>query len=245
MRKSYGIIAILVPESSTFAQIRRIILNHPAQLAVRIRADIIAGVYPFGARLPVNELCRRYQTSHMPIREALRLLSGEGIVISEPNRGARVRSVDESFVDELLNMRAVMEAHLARRAAERAKASDVAQLVAIEERLERHVEEKDYDQALAANRDFHQHIYVLADSREAAENIGRAWYLLAMLWQRFGYGEDRFSAVISDHQHLITAFAANDAQAAEMLMAAHVIKSKHVLIRQMHAQSALPTPTLP
>jgi DNA-binding GntR family transcriptional regulator len=231
-----------MPDRFTFAQIRRIVLSQPAQLAVRIRTDIIAGVYPFGARLPVSELCKRYQTSHMPIREALRLLSGEGIVISEPNRGARVRSVDESFVDELLNMRAVMESHLARRAAERAEADDVARLAAIEERLERHVKAQDYDLALADNREFHQLIYAMADSQDAAENIGRAWYLLAMLWQRFGYGEDRFAAVISDHQHLITAFGANDAQAAEMLMAAHVIKSKHVLIRQMHAQPAADAP---
>ena len=230
---SLDIVVTLVPLLPIFAQIRRILLNHPAQLAVRIRADIIAGVYPFGARLPVNELCKRYQTSHMPIREALRVLSGEGIVIAEPNRGARVRSVDESFVDELLNIRAVTESHLARRAAERADANDVARPTAIEESLERHVEAQDYEQALAANREFHQYIYAVADSRDAAENIGRAWYLLAMLWQRFGYGEDRFAAVISDHQHLITAFAASDSQAAEMLMAAHVIKSKHVLIRQM------------
>ena len=62
-----------------------------------LRDDIISGSLPFGSRLRIDELATRYGVSHMPIREALRELHGEGLVVIEPNRGARVRSIDLSF----------------------------------------------------------------------------------------------------------------------------------------------------
>ena len=107
-----------------------------SKIAQRIRTDIVAGVLPFGSRLTIDQLASRYETSHMPVREALRELVGEGIVVAEPNRGARVRTIDESFVSELMNVRAGIEGHLARRAAERATSQQIEQLWAIENELE-------------------------------------------------------------------------------------------------------------
>jgi DNA-binding GntR family transcriptional regulator len=103
----------------------------------RLRADILAGAFGFGARLKIEDLARRYATSHMPIREALRSLHGEGLIVIEPNRGARVRSIDVDFVRNMFDLRVAIEAMMTRRAAERATSDDLAQLAAIESRLER------------------------------------------------------------------------------------------------------------
>ena len=67
----------------------------------RIREDIVSGVLGFGERITIDALATRYQVSHMPVREALRELQGEGLVVSEPNRGARVRAIDVNFIDNL------------------------------------------------------------------------------------------------------------------------------------------------
>ena len=56
-----------------------------------IRQDIITGTLPLGTRLQIDALAVRYGVSHMPVREALRELRGEGLVTIEVNRGARER----------------------------------------------------------------------------------------------------------------------------------------------------------
>src|SRR5690606_29757117 len=93
-----------------------------------IRQDIIAGRFSFGQRLKIDELANRYGTSHMPIREALKLLSGEGLIDMEPNKGVRVRTVDVAYVTNLFDIRIQLESLQARRAAERRSADQLQDL---------------------------------------------------------------------------------------------------------------------
>ena len=69
--------------------------GQPGWVYDRIRDEIVAGCLGPNERLKVSELAARYGTSTNPIREALQLLRGEGFVVIEPNRGARVRPIDE------------------------------------------------------------------------------------------------------------------------------------------------------
>jgi DNA-binding GntR family transcriptional regulator len=213
----------------------------------RLRDDIISGALPFGSRLTIDQLSRRYATSHMPVREALRQLAGEGIIDSEPHRGARVRSIDTSYVTELLDLRAGIEALLARQAALVATSADVQQLEIIESRYERCAQADDHESALIANSEFHRYIYSLSGTSDALGLVNRHWVVLAALWKRYGYPRERFSGVINDHQQIIHALFENDGKAAEMIMGAHVIKSRQYLVQQMlnagHQSSAEATIT--
>lgn len=209
------------------------LVKKQTDMASQIRADIVDGVLAFGSRVTIDQLAVRYRTSHMPVREALRQLAGEGIVVTEPNRGARVRTIDADFVAALMDLRAGVEAHLARRAGECATDGEIAKLKAIQSRLEAHVAAKRYAAILAANLEFHNQINEMANSPDGAEIVDRHWLLIAALWRRYGYGEERFGGVTDDHRHLIMAFEARDGLAAELIMGAHVMKSKRMLIRQI------------
>ena len=94
----------------------------------RLRNDIVSGAFAFGSRLVMEDLASRYGVSHMPIREALRVLHGEGLVVIEPNRGAHVRPMYSGFIEDLFDMRAAVETMLARRAAQRRTAEHLARL---------------------------------------------------------------------------------------------------------------------
>src|SRR3954462_13317278 len=100
-------------------------------VALRIRDDVVAGNLGFGERLTIDALAIRYDVSHMPVREALRELQGEGLVVVEPNRGARVRNIDANFIDNLFEIRTALEVMMVRRAARRARPSDVDELTAV------------------------------------------------------------------------------------------------------------------
>ena len=102
----------------------------------RVRDDIVKGSFDPEARLTIDMLASRYGSSHMPIREALRELAGEGLVRFEPRRGARTLPIDRKYIDNLLTMRAELEPLLARQAAARMDALGLARLEALQAELE-------------------------------------------------------------------------------------------------------------
>jgi len=204
-------------------------------IADRIRDDIVAGVLPLGSRVTLDRLASRYGTGHMPIREALRQLQGEGLVVLAPNRGARIRAVDVEFVRNIFDMRIAIEAMLARRAAERIDRAQVARLTAIEAEFEARAQDGDHAALLRLNREFHIVICDAARNPEAAAVLDRHRRLIAALWTLHGYGDDRALGVISDHRHLIAALAAGDADSAASLAMAHAAKAKQALVARMTA----------
>ena len=214
--------------------------NKTASLEIcnRIRDDIVAGALPFGSRLTLEGLATRYATGHMPVREALRQLQGEGLVVQTPNRGARVRAVDVDFVRNIFDLRIAIESMLARRAAERIKPRKVAALEAVQVDFEASIAARDFAGALAANRVFHQIINEAAGNPEASALLDRHWRLIAALWNVYGYGEERAAGVVSDHHQMIRAFTARDADMAACLAMAHAAKAKHELIARMLRQPA-------
>ena len=206
-------------------------------IGLRIRDDIVSGALHFGERITMDALSSRYGVSHMPVREALRELQGEGLVQIEPNRGARVRSIDSSFVENLFEIRTALEVMLVRRAAVRCTPGDIAELQAIEDTLEQLISAGDHALVVAENRRFHQAINRCAANVDALPIVDKHWMLLAALWRHYGYGEDRFSGVANDHQNLIQALAARDQEAAAMIMGAHATKAKLALLARIRAQA--------
>jgi DNA-binding GntR family transcriptional regulator len=199
-------------------------------VGLRIRDDIVGGALPLGSRITIDALASRYGVSHMPVREALRDLQGEGLVVIEPNRGARVRTIDARFVENIFEIRTALEVMMVRRAAQRATAPDIARLRSIENALEAEIAREDYAAVVSENRAFHREINRIADNADALPMLDRHWTLLAALWRNFGYGPQRFAGVANDHRHIIAAIEAHDEEAASAIMGAHAAKAKRELL---------------
>jgi DNA-binding GntR family transcriptional regulator len=209
-------------------------MARPPDIAQFLRRDIVAGELPFGSRLRIDELATRYGVSHMPVREALRELHGEGLVVIEPNRGARVRPLHLGFVEDLFDIRSAIETMLARRAAERRGEQHLQRLAEAEEELEAMVAREDIASVPQANRRFHGVINDAAGNPGALSVVDRHWLLVAALWNRYG-SERPFGGVIDDHRHIMRAIGRGDASAAAMLMGAHIERAKHDLLDRMAA----------
>jgi DNA-binding GntR family transcriptional regulator len=203
-----------------------------ADIEQRLRNDIVSGDLPFGARLRIEDLALRYGVSHMPVREALRVLHGEGLVVIEPNRGARVRPIYRGFIEDVFDVRCAIETLLARRAAERRTSAHLVRLRAAAERLESLVADGEHAGVPLANREFHTAINDAAGNPGALPIVDSHWLLLAALLKRYGYGDERFPRVIEEHQHLIYAIERRDGNAAALLMGAHIEKAKNNLLRR-------------
>ena len=143
----------------------------------RIRDDIVKGTFDPEARLTIDRLATRYGSSHMPIREALRELAGEGLVRFEPRRGARTLPIDRSFIDNLLTMRAELEPLLARQAAARMDREGLSELEMLQNAFEAAVGRRDDSAAIDMNGRFHSTINQIADTAEACAIVDRHWLL--------------------------------------------------------------------
>ena len=196
----------------------------------RLRNDIVSGTLPFGSRLIIEDLAIRYDVSHMPIREALRVLHGEGLVVIEPNRGARVRPIYRGFIEDVFDVRCAIETMLARRAAQRRTRLHVVQMREAAQKLEAMVASGDLASVSLANRAFHRVINDAAGNPGALPIVDSHWLLLAALLKRYGYADERFQRVIEEHQHLIHAIERQDAHSAALLMGAHIEKGKTNLL---------------
>lgn len=203
------------------------------EVSDRIREDIINGKFAGGERLKLAELANLYATSHMPIREALRILNGQGIVDFTPNSGMRVREIDVSFMIDLFDVRLALEAVQARRAAERLTPAASNAISSAKTEFERVAADSDRDATLKANHRFHQAISQASGNREATEIEERHYQILRIVWQRYGYASERLEGVIEDHRLLTSAILDQDAEAAGLLAAAHVMRARRNLLTKM------------
>jgi DNA-binding GntR family transcriptional regulator len=121
-----------------------------------LREAILAGVLSPGARLRQEDLAERFGTSRIPVREALRALEYEGLVSSEPNRGFTVTELDADDVEEVYDLRIVLEGHAVRVALPLLTDEDITELDALFEAM---TNAASPDEQLAAREGFYIRLY--------------------------------------------------------------------------------------
>jgi DNA-binding GntR family transcriptional regulator len=203
-----------------------------------IRRAILAGRLAPGVRLKEEELARELGISRTPVREALLILQTEGLVDSSPNRGAVVREYESDDLDDLYQLRAVVEGFAARLAAQRLPQPKLVELHASCDRFAALREQGDLDGLVQENLRFHTMILEAAGSERLAE-IVRKVTQLPLVYRSYGsYTPAQAAASEHVHRQLVTAFEARDAERAEHLMKEHVYSARDVLVAQLRRQEA-------
>jgi len=197
-----------------------------------IREDIISGKLGPNERLKVADLAERYGTSTNPIREALQQLRGEDFVIFEPNRGARVRPIDESFVRDIIEIAALIEPALTRWFVSIATEADIVQLETIQAEIEA-LNFADPMRHGQLDTQFHQVIYDRHYNRHAADLWWRHREVLRAISRRFPTSLSRRIAVLREHHALIEAIRAQDPDRAAAVIGGHVEGSGRHIIEHM------------
>jgi DNA-binding GntR family transcriptional regulator len=208
-----------------------------ASLYELIREDIIEGRIAANERLVVVDLARRHGTSTNPVREALQLLRGEGFVVFSPNRGARVRAIDQDFVRDIYEIGVLIEPALTRWFVNMATAEDIAEL----ERIQGLIEENNFaDQFRHSELDtaFHMVMYERHYNRHATELWWKHREVLRAVARRFNFTLARRAAIMREHRALITHIKAGEADKAAELVAHHVEGSGRHVLEHMRARSA-------
>lgn len=207
--------------------------THYSRVANRMREDIARGILAPEEWLKVRVLSERYGASAAPIREALQVLQGEGLIVMEHNRGARVRRIDAQRLIHIFDLREAVESFLTAAFAESASPHQIAILEAVQAQHDQAVDAHDFDASFDINRQFHQIINGASRNYEALEVIGRHLALTRALRLSCGFSEVRQRTVQREHHQLLDAFRRGDGNAARQIAALHVRSSRDDLLSRL------------
>jgi len=208
----------------------------PRSVYERLRGDIIEGVLEANERLKVNTLAARYGVSTNPVREALQQLRGEGFVVITPNRGARVRAVDEQFFHDTSEIEMLIEPFLTRWFVGIATEADVAELEAIQAEIEA-LNFRSLDEHSALDTRFHRLMYERHPNRHMLDLWWNHRDILSAVARRYDITLSRRVAVIREHRAILSCIKAGDAEGAAAMVAQHVEGSGKMWIDQMRSSA--------
>jgi DNA-binding GntR family transcriptional regulator len=188
-----------------------------------IEEDITTGKLAPGTRLEEMQLAAQYGVSRTPVREALVLLTAEGLVEPRTGRGTVVKEVPFERVVEMFEVMGELEAFCARHAARRMTDAGRAALIAVHKACEEAYEIGNSDAYFYANEKFHEFIYVASQNQflyEQATALHRRLRPYRRLQLRV---RDRMSKSLQEHAEIVQAIIRNDAEGVVSLMRNHIL----------------------
>lgn len=199
------------------------------EVAATLRDRIFAGELLPGTFLDEVQLAEQMAISRTPLREALKVLTAEGLVRHELRRGCFVNEVTEQDLDEIFPVIALLEGRCAFETARNATDADLQALEALHDRLNRHARARRINDYYDVNFAIHEAIITLANNRWLAQVIGdlRKLVKLARLQQLHAPG--RLEQSLSEHMAVFAALKARDAEGAEAAMRTHLTRQRAAL----------------
>lgn len=183
-----------------------------------LRDDIVLGKRLPGARLVERDIATELNVSRLPVREAIRALVTEGIVVARPRSWAIVREFTLQDVQDYAEVRSAIETQLFILATKRHDEQGLAGLRQVLAREERAAREGDVHESRAASGAFHEYMAVLAGNEMFVE---LAQVFATRLKWVFGLHGD-LVAMAADHRTLYDAIAARDVELVTELVTTHL-----------------------
>lgn len=196
-----------------------------------LRADILSGKYPPGASLTEAVVAEEYAVSRTPVREALRQLQLARLVKIIANKGAVVEGITKNDIDDIYEIRLLIERLAAERAAENATEEDVARLQEIIDLTEFYFERKDIEKLKSMDGRFHEYIYVLSHRRILSDILTDLHSSLIRFRGDSMRCAGRTEQTIKEHRDILSAIAVHDAVRAGDLVNLHISNSYHNIAR--------------
>lgn len=198
-------------------------------VAATLRDEIFDGTRAPGSFVDEVALCERLKISRTPLREALKVLTAEGLVRHEPRRGCFVNEVTEQDLDEIFPVIALLEGRCAFEAACNASDADLAVLETLHQKLQAHAAAKRIVDYYQTNFAIHEAIITLADNRWLAQVIADLRKILKLARLQQLHAPGRLAQSLSEHLAVFAALKARDSEGAEAAMRTHLTRQREAL----------------
>jgi DNA-binding GntR family transcriptional regulator len=213
--------------AGSLAQEARLPNTRAAAVHQQLRADLLAGAFPYGEPLVEEQLAERFHTSRTPVREALRRLEGDGHVVRDRSGRMRPNPPRVSAMHELYGVRMVLEDYAVRGAA--AARGPALEALRAEWRERAEDIQDDGPDFVQADEDFHEGVARASGNRATERYIRDINERIRVLRIHDFTTFDRIVTTVHEHAEIADAAWSGRADAAAALMRVHVERSAAVV----------------
>ncbi|MCL4767503.1 MAG: GntR family transcriptional regulator [Hyphomicrobiaceae bacterium] len=206
-----------------------------------LRREILSGALKPDQRLRLGELASRYETSEMPVREALRMLHRDGLIIMHNHRGAMVSKLSAERAAEYVEVRMLLETYAASSSTRFHTEESIAKLRQIQARMEKAVEAGQSGRFRQMNRELHEAICAPCPNTVLKSTLAELW---DQVWRAhsdsiFDADKGRMAGALAEHAAIVKAIASRDPARVEAAMDSHrqhTLKAWRRVVEQKRAQ---------
>ncbi len=217
---------LVVPSGEEFATVTEMV-------TVALRQSIVLGRLSPGERLDQGRIAELLGVSITPLREAIRVLEGEGLVTLFPNRGAYVAKLGVEQVNELYTMRSAIEALISGLGAERITDDALADLSRVLDLMETCTKNREYARLIEYNREFHFITYRASGMPWVCEFIEQFWNRGARYRYVYICLEGKAAEALKEHRTIYEACRAHDRDSAEKLVREHMEDTRRTVVEYL------------
>ncbi|RMA42280.1 GntR family transcriptional regulator [Rhodophyticola porphyridii] len=192
------------------------------ELVTRLREAIVQGTLAPGAKVPERELCESLGVSRTPLREALKVMANEGLVVLESNRGARVSNVTMEELEAAFPVIAVLEGLAGELACARASDDEIARIALRHRDMFRHYEAGNRPAYFQANRDIHDALMAAARNPVLAQHYTMLSSRVERARLLANVSDSRWAEAVEEHHDILAALEARNGARLRDLLTAHL-----------------------
>lgn len=199
----------------------------------RLRRDILDGKLRPGARLKQEEVTRELGVSRTPVREALHRLETEGLIQFLRRSTVIVSSIPKARVEEIFELRALLESYAAEKAADRLNEKNLGKLHHLVDEMSNYDTQKDIDKLLQRNDEFHKLICALSGNETLLNMLEQIWRDIRRL--RFNYllTEAGHEQSTREHRKLLEALESGDKRLISAIVHKHARRTMEGILQTL------------
>lgn len=200
------------------------------QVYVRLAESISTGEYPRGTRLVEADLCRRFNVSRTPLRAALAKLERDRLIETHAHRGCVVRGHSRNDIEQLYELRKILEGSAISLAVGRIDSPRLRQLEELIRERRAITDPVNYDRLAEIDKQTHLLLYDASGNPWLVEMIEMVLRILRVYRELDLRIPDRTETALRDHEGILRAVERGDAAEAERLVRDHIDRSKHSVL---------------
>ena len=201
----------------------------------RLRSEILGGKLAPGSRLKQDELTKRLGVSRTPVRDAMHELYADGLITFVGRNSAVVSGISRKSIEEVFELRALLEGYAADRAAERLTERDIGKLRKLIREMDEHHSENRIERLLAKNTEFHQFICVRAGNETLLSMLDRIWRDIERLRINYLYTPEGHERSTREHEELVNALESRDKERIRQIVCKHAARTKEGILTTLGA----------
>lgn len=206
-----------------------------------IRNTIVSGQFPPGMRLMELHLAKDMGVSRTPVREAIRKMELEGLVVMIPRRGAYVANISIKDINEVYEIRIALDVLAAGLAAERINDEEIAEMKRLLKLDEPLIASRDFPKIIENDTAFHDVIYKASRNKRLINIVSNLREQITTIRGRSMPYPGRLETMGEEHKEIMEAIGSRNVERSQKAVRVHLENAERTLLKVIEEQNLMPS----